>query len=42
MRTSSRRELSGRVVGGSGAGLLDVADDRAKLEAALIAEPTPA
>src|SRR2546423_762581 len=34
----SRRELSGRVVGGSGTGLLDVADDRAKLETTLIAE----
>ena len=34
----SRRELSGRVVGGSGTGLLDVADDRSKLESTLIAE----
>lgn len=33
-----RRELSGRVVGGSGAGLLDVADDRAKLESTLVTE----
>lgn len=33
-----RRELSGRVVGGSGTGLLEVADDRAKLESTLIAE----
>jgi succinoglycan biosynthesis transport protein ExoP len=33
-----RRDLSGRVIGGSGAGLLDVADDRAKLEQTLIAE----
>jgi uncharacterized protein involved in exopolysaccharide biosynthesis/Mrp family chromosome partitioning ATPase len=33
-----RRELSSRVVGGSGAGLLDVANDGAKLEQALIAE----
>jgi succinoglycan biosynthesis transport protein ExoP len=32
------RELSGRVIGGSGTGLLDVADDRAKLESTLIAE----
>jgi MinD-like ATPase involved in chromosome partitioning or flagellar assembly len=35
----SRRDLSGRVIGGSGTGVLDVADDRAKLESALIAEP---
>jgi polysaccharide biosynthesis transport protein len=35
----SRRGISGRVVGGSGDGLADVAADRAKLEAALIAEP---
>jgi Mrp family chromosome partitioning ATPase len=34
-----RRGLSTRVVGGSGAGLIDVAEDRAKLESALIAEP---
>ena len=34
-----RRGLSSRVVGGSGAGLIDVAEDRAKLEQALIAEP---
>ncbi|MEJ0079109.1 MAG: GNVR domain-containing protein [Alphaproteobacteria bacterium] len=33
-----RRDLSSRVVGGSGAGLLDVANDGAKLEQALIAE----
>lgn len=33
-----RRDLSGRVIGGSGTGLLDVADDRAKLEQTLIAE----
>jgi uncharacterized protein involved in exopolysaccharide biosynthesis/Mrp family chromosome partitioning ATPase len=33
-----RRDLTGRVIGGSGAGLLDVADDRAKLEQTLIAE----
>lgn len=35
----SRRGLSNRVVGGSGAGLIDVADGRAKLEDAFIAEP---
>ena len=34
-----RRELTSRVVGGSGAGLIDVAEDRAKLEQTLIAEP---
>jgi len=34
-----RRELTSRVVGGSGAGLIDVAEDRAKLDATLIAEP---
>jgi uncharacterized protein involved in exopolysaccharide biosynthesis/Mrp family chromosome partitioning ATPase len=34
-----RRGLSGRVVGGSGAGLADLADDRAKLESVLITEP---
>lgn len=33
-----RRELSSRVVGGNGAGLLDLAADSAKLEQALIAE----
>jgi tyrosine-protein kinase Etk/Wzc len=33
-----RRELSGRVVGGNGAGLLDIATDGAKLEHTLIAE----
>jgi len=33
-----RRELSSRVVGGNGAGLLDVASDRTKLDQALIAE----
>jgi Mrp family chromosome partitioning ATPase len=33
-----RRELSGRVVGGNGAGLLDIANDGAKLEHTLIAE----
>jgi len=32
------RDVSSRVMGGSGAGLLDVAADRAKLETALIAE----
>src|SRR5262249_27581273 len=32
------REISGRVVGGDGAGLLDVANGGAKLEQALIAE----
>ena len=35
----SRRGLSSRVVGGSGAGLLDVADDRSTIEDALITEP---
>jgi MinD-like ATPase involved in chromosome partitioning or flagellar assembly len=35
----SRRELSSRVVGGSGAGLIGVAEERAKLEQTLIAEP---
>jgi Mrp family chromosome partitioning ATPase len=35
----SGRELSRRVAGGSPAGLLDVADDRAKFESSLIAEP---
>jgi len=34
-----RRELTSRVVGGSGAGLTDVAEDRATLEQTLIAEP---
>jgi MinD-like ATPase involved in chromosome partitioning or flagellar assembly len=35
----NRNGLSARVVGGSGAGLIDVADDRAKLDDALISEP---
>jgi succinoglycan biosynthesis transport protein ExoP len=34
-----RRGLSSRVVGGNGAGLVDVAEDPARLESALIAEP---
>lgn len=34
----AHRNLSGRVVGGSGAGLLDVATDKVKLDATLIAE----
>jgi succinoglycan biosynthesis transport protein ExoP len=35
----SRRELSGRVAGGSGAGLLDVAAGRSTIDQVLIAEP---
>ena len=35
----SRRVISGRVVGGAGAGLIDVAANRTKLEDALIVEP---
>jgi uncharacterized protein involved in exopolysaccharide biosynthesis/Mrp family chromosome partitioning ATPase len=35
----NRRGLSSRVVGGSGVGLVDVAEDRVKLESALISEP---
>ena len=34
-----RRELSSRVLGGNGDGLLDVADHRVELDGALIAEP---